>query len=350
MRARVAGSDLAGARHPAWRLSIRWSGETASMKDASFLRDFVPEFRQLSISDVHRALGNAWQWTREELSKSEMYELRSYAEAHGFTVDVMSDGTTWPRLRLPMPGSGTAAYCVRLAPAFHERGHILATFGRGGGAVSIVRESGREETAEVPDELGLRFLDEVAALDPLRIPNGSTCVIADGMSLECLVQEGRVNHRFFGDSPDPAIDPRQRGFAAALCRLAMDLAREPGTQLFLERVLVSDDRGLPVRVFEETPRRIRIFGGLTSSEAEALEALFASVAPGEPVVMDLSNFQGMGEALYPHFARFHARTGRTAWWARGFAVRQLIAAGIPRDLLFPDLASARAALRDGAAL
>ncbi|QSQ23922.1 hypothetical protein JY651_02755 [Pyxidicoccus parkwayensis] len=317
------------------------------MKDAALLKQFVPEFTHLSISDVHARLGSAWEWTVDALSESAMRQLRADAEARGFSVEAMSVGAARPRLKLPRPGSGTVGYCVRFAPAFLEQGHILATFGPAGGAVSIARETEVPETFEVPSERARRFLEEVAALDPLGIPDGATTVIVDGLLLECLVQEDRGNHRFFACSPRPDNDPRQYGFVAALTRLAMGAARESRTGTYLERVFGRLGRRLPVKVFEETPRRIRLFGLLTSSDAAALEALFASVAPEEAVVMDLSNLDAMGTALHPLFARFHARPGRTAWWGGRTAARHLVAAGIPRDCLHGDMESARAALGSG---
>jgi hypothetical protein len=63
-----------------------------------------------------------------------------------------------------------------------------------------------------------------------------------------------------------------------------------------------------------------------------LQSLFASVGSGEPVLMDLSNLEGMGTALHPLFA------------ASAPAARHLEAAGIPRNCLYEDLELARAAL------
>ena len=104
--------------------------------------------------------------------------------------------------------------------------------------------------------------------------------------------------------------------------------------------------GLPVKRFDEVPRRIRLFGGLTSTNAKELEALFASVSPDEPLLMDLSGFEGMGTLLYPLFTRFHTRPGRTAWWVNRSAARQLLGADIPRSHLHDTLEAARAALLD----
>lgn len=327
-----------------WRLSLHWSGETASLKEVAFLRQVIPSVCKERISEVRRQLAEGAEWKLDDLSEPAARKLRKEAEALGFTVEVRSQGEDRPRVRLPRPGSGTTGYCVRLSPSFHAKGYILATFGPAGGAVSIACGPSTTESAEVPNARGLRFLEEVTALDPLGIPDASSRGL-DGISLECLVQEARGNHQFFAWSPSPDGSPRQHGFVSALFRLAMDVAQEPATVKYLEQVFGYVSEGLPVRVFEETPRRIRLFGSLSSYDAKALQALFDSVGPGEPVLMDLSNLEGMGTLLHPLFARFHARTGRTVWWVNAPAVRHLQEAGIPRDCLYEELEWARAALK-----
>ncbi|MDY7232474.1 hypothetical protein [Hyalangium rubrum] len=329
-----------------WRLIIRWAGGTASLKEAALLKQFIPSFRQESISEVRQQLGRGAEWKLDGLSEPAARELRKEAEARGFTVDVRSRGEDRPRVRLPRPGSGMTGYCVRLSPSFDDKGHILATFGPAGSAVSIACGPSTAETVDVPNARGLQFLEEVTALDPLGIPDVSSLGL-DGISLECLVQEARGNHRFFAWSPSPDSSPRQHGFVMALFRLAMDVAQVPATVEYLEQVFGYVSSELPVKVFEETPRRIRLFGGLSSYHLEALQSLFDSVGPGEPVLMDLSNSEGMGTLLHPLFARFHARMGRTVWWVNAPAARHLGEAGIPRDCLYEEFESARAALLSG---
>ncbi len=344
IRAPVTGQTFGSIQPSTWRLRIRWSGETVTLKEAALLRQFVPGFGHLPISEVHQRLGGASEWTIDNLSEPSIRQVRKDAEDRGFTVDVLSKGADTPRLKLPRPGSGTTGYCVRLSPAFHEQGHILATFGPEGGAVSMARGNSSTETSEVPAARGLRFLEEVTALDPLGIPDASVRGL-DGIILECLIQEKQGNHRFFAWSPDPDHSPRQHRFGIALFRLAMEVARIPGTVEYLEQVHMYLSKGLPVKVFDETPRRIRLFGSLASTHAEALLSLFASLSPDEPVLMDLSNLEGMGTALHPLFARFHGRPGRTAWRVSAPAAHHLGEAGIPRDCLFEELELARAALR-----
>ncbi|RKG68329.1 hypothetical protein D7V80_13080 [Corallococcus sp. CA054B] len=91
------------------------------------------------------------------------------------------------------------------------------------------------EISEVPDARGLLFLDAIAKLDPLGIPDAAPGGI-DGITLECLIQESRGTRRFLAWSPRPEKEPRQHGFVVALLQLAMDVTREPETVRRLEQV------------------------------------------------------------------------------------------------------------------
>jgi len=100
------------------------------------------------------------------------------------------------------------------------------------------------------------------------------------------------------------------------------------------------DLGLPARDRGGAPRRLQLFGRLSSSQEAALTAFFATVTEDEAVVVDMRNFDGMGTLLYPLFRRFARRPGATAWVVSKMATRQLREAQVPEDQLRDDLADA----------
>ncbi len=343
------GGDF-GAEQPRWCLTIRWRGPHATLKDAALLRQFIPGLQSQSIPELHQWLRGLPAWKEDRLAEPALSTLRAEAEARGFLVEVAPveaapAGAVRPLLQLPPALPGRTQYSVHFSPAFHEQGYILVTLGPEGDSVSIAG-SGFAETAALSTERGLQLLDALSALDPLGIPDGHLMGM-DGITLRCHIQQENGSRTFTAWSPDARSAPRQHGFVRALYRLATEVAREPATVNYLEQLFGYIDNGLPVKVFDGVPRRIRLFGGLSSSDAEALEALFASVATEEPVLMDLSGFEGMGTLLHPLFGRFHARPGRTAWWVNAPAARHLKAVGVPPACLHQDLDSALAALRNG---
>ncbi|WPB73673.1 hypothetical protein KYC5002_32085 [Archangium violaceum] len=338
-----------------WRLRVLWGAKGPTQKEAALLRQFISEFKGMSITEVGEWLaGTAW-WEWRLLRNEEARRLQQEAEARGFRVETVEDGLDDPAiahvrslLRAHRDAHSEAArYWISFHPSFHEGGCILVTLGPGESLVSVASRA-HHETVPVPDERGLRFLEELAAIDPLGVP-GENQIGLDGISLTCLVEERQGRREFSTWSPDPKQYPREHGFVWAVYQLAMDAARGPATWRFLEEMfgyLNNNDERLPVKHFDEVPRRIRLFGSLSSMKEKALDTLFASVSPDEPLLMDLSNLERMGTLLYPRFAHFHARPGRTAWWVSAPAARHLLGAGIPRSHLHDTLEAARAALLD----
>lgn len=327
---------------PSWRIRIRWSAAPPTMKGAYLLRKLIPGLAGMSIQQVQAHFGRSSEWSTRGLSTESMQQYRTTAESFGFEVEVEDEGKRWREAQRPSAGSQASLHGVRFAPSFHEEGFILVSFGKARDSISIVREKGTE-TVDIPTERGVRFIEEVTALDPLSIPDERDIGL-DGIRLECFSHLEAGTRKFTTWSPNSQRYPRQYGFVQAVYQLAMDLAREPATVEFLEQLFGYLSAGLPLKVFEETPRRFRLFGRLSSYEGPPLEELFASIPPDEPVLMDLTGFESMGTILHPLFARFHARPGRTAWWVNTPASRHLTEAGIPAACLHTDRESALAAL------
>jgi hypothetical protein len=58
---------------------------------------------------------------------------------------------------------------------------------------------------------------------------------------------------------------------------------------------------LPAKLFEETPRRLRIYGHLSVMDRKGLTDLIAKVANEQALIVDFTNFGGMGTILYKEF-------------------------------------------------
>lgn len=239
---------------------------------------------------------------------------------------------------------GESNYTVWIQPALDQSGSITVTFGRAGDFLRIA-SGAHEETVPIPAGLGSRFLHEMAALEPLTIPQPPSKLMIDGIALLCRVRKEGGSNTFQLQSPRPAKEPRQCGFFVALYQLASDVVREPASVHFLEQFWYFGDSRLPVKVFDESPRRIRLFDGLSSDELGELQEFFESIPREEPVLMDLSGFRGMGTVLYPLFVGFQERPGRTVWWVNEYTSWQLSEAGLPPASLFRHWEKALVALR-----
>jgi type II secretory pathway component PulF len=94
------------------------------------------------------------------------------------------------------------------------------------------------------------------------------------------------------------------------------------------------DLGLPARFTPGKLRTLRLFGSLTSHDREALRSVFESVSDGLPLVIDMTNFGGMGTVLYPIFVQFAKRKGHLAWACSEHAKHHLKAMGLNESRIF----------------
>ncbi len=124
---------------------------------------------------------------------------------------------------------------VRFRPAFHPETELFIGLGPDEDFLRITTH-GHEEVAPISLERGVAFLDELAAVDPLAIPNGHQGGI-DGIQVDCHLQQANGDWAFSAWSPSPRHHPRQHAFITAVCRLAADVARQPASTHLLRTLL-----------------------------------------------------------------------------------------------------------------
>ncbi|HUY89661.1 MAG TPA: hypothetical protein VMV10_13075 [Pirellulales bacterium] len=177
-----------------------------------------------------------------------------------------------------------------------------------------------EEVAEAPVETARRFWQAIADLDLPTIRVEKSLGL-DGMSISVVHTCGDTMTSFETWSPDPG-SPEGK-FVALLYSLGWELLKEQASIQRLEQLHGYLRLGLPARVIHGEVATLRLFGILSSNEARELRQLFASIPPGTPLVLDMTNFEGMGTLLYPIFAEFATRHPIIGWAASAIARRQI---------------------------
>lgn len=177
-----------------------------------------------------------------------------------------------------------------------------------------------EEVAEAPLATTQRFWESIAALDAPTIQVEKSLGI-DGMSISAVYICGDTTSSFETWSPNPS-SPEGK-FVVLLYDLAWELLREQASIERLEHLHGYLSLGLPARVIQGEVATLRLFGILSSRDARELSQLFASIPPGKPLVLDMTNFEGMGKLLYPIFAEFAAQHPIIGWAASAMARRQI---------------------------
>jgi hypothetical protein len=95
------------------------------------------------------------------------------------------------------------------------------------------------------------------------------------------------------------------------------------------------DFGIPVRVIESNPKRLRIYCGLSSTMEKDLRRAIKQIKPEEPLIVDMSNFDFMGILLCPVFRPLIERPGKTRWIASKRAMPYLKMMQVPTQLIEP---------------
>ena len=89
------------------------------------------------------------------------------------------------------------------------------------------------------------------------------------------------------------------------------------------------DFGIPVRIIEGNPKRLRIYRHLSSDMEDELSKIIRYIKPAEDLIVDMSNFDGMGTMLCPVFRPLIERPGSTGWIASAEAMPYLEAMAVP---------------------
>ncbi len=194
------------------------------------------------------------------------------------------------------------------------------------------------EKAELDETSAARLWNQLDKLGPFEISD-SESIGLDGMPVDSAYCTVEAAHSFAAWSP--SIDSPQGRFAITLYKLAWDSLSDSTCIERLEQLHGYLHLGLPYRFLEESPRRLRLFGRLSSQDEGGLRELFASVPRDEPIVIDMENFEGMGTLLYPLFVEFANSSDRLAWVGPPSAPTYLGEVGLPDSAICDSIDDAR---------
>ena len=194
------------------------------------------------------------------------------------------------------------------------------------------------EAAEVSTHRAHAFWTGVEVLDFSSTPSRTLGV--DGMTVNGVLTRGPKVAAFEIWSPEPPSPAHQ--YAAALWSLADDSLRQEENVRLLEQLHRYLGLGLPVKVVRGAFTTIRLFGALSTHDESGLRSTLGQVRSDVPVLMDMTNLDGMGTRLHALFAEFAERKGSTAWVASRSALDHLAAIGVPSVMIFEDRDAAAA--------
>jgi hypothetical protein len=200
----------------------------------------------------------------------------------------------------------------------------------------------RKETRHLTSARFSDFAEQLAVLRPAEIEDIPSATL-DGMQRCCEHRDRSGVHGFrFWHSP---ADHPGALFVRQVYDVAIELLREEPSLAVLESLHGYLGLGLSAKHFPGRPYVVRIFGSLAASDRRALETSLAKVPAEVPLLLDLSNFDGMGALLHPVLRELHRRSGPTVYWATGERARMhLEAIGVATSVIFGSREDALAAL------
>jgi hypothetical protein len=202
-----------------------------------------------------------------------------------------------------------------------------------------------KETAALDDLQSLSFRSSMDALAPHGIQDLHRSYF-DGIRFEGEFWEAPDRYNIFC-AGNPGHDSAQYHFAKAVYELAATALRDERSVRILEHIHMYLGLGLPAKDLGGDPHRVRLFGSIGPDDETELALFLDGLSSSEPLLLDLSNCDGMGTLIYPTFARFlDLRKGTpTVWWATDQIRPHLEALGVPPSNILNTREEAEVALR-----
>lgn len=200
-----------------------------------------------------------------------------------------------------------------------------------------------QETIAVPFEQADAFWKLMTSLNPASVRPKKVLGL-DGMSIIAAYQDWAAESEFESWSPDPTSPEGE--YLGLIYRLGWEVLRNETSIERLEGLHGYLRLGLSARIIPGEVKCLRLFGSLTSSDERALRKVFESLPKEEPLLVDMTNFDGMGTLLFPAFVDFSSGHNQLAWAVSKDARRYIEAMKMQEPVLFDTVAEATRWLRE----
>ncbi len=181
-----------------------------------------------------------------------------------------------------------------------------------------------------------RILDTISLL---KIPYDTLDIGNDGITIYVdIIQDGQTN-KFWSWSPSRKNQPTQYKFLDAV----FDLINKklPKEENYIEDVQDYLSYGLGIKIKGENPMIIKMYGDYSIDDANELQLFFDSLPRDKPIIMNMSNFGGMGSILDDYFTVCDRKHEKMIWVTPGNLRNYFAQVGIDTNKMAPDIESAK---------
>ena len=155
-----------------------------------------------------------------------------------------------------------------------------------------------------------------------------------------------VHNSYYQDTIKNTFDfwsPRKGSKEHKIVEAVIGLSRQKFTKIKYQEHFESleqyFDFGLPCKKVSDNPYEIRIYGSLTSHRERELNKFIAELPSDRPIIIDMTNFEGMGTMYYPLFKSLATRNKSIVWVTKYNQILKEI--GVDTTKIVPDIATAR---------
>lgn len=156
-------------------------------------------------------------------------------------------------------------------------------------------------------------------------------LILDGIMVECEVDFGSGLKRFRFHSPEQSM--RSHQLAEQLIRLCFEKFQSTKAIEILEQIEGYFSFSEHWKIIQSDPFTCKIHGSLCVYDQEGIAQFFESIKPQHNILVDLTNFEGMGTVLYDTFKQFNSEVS-AKWMVKQDnerVINQLTEIGILKD-------------------
>jgi hypothetical protein len=167
----------------------------------------------------------------------------------------------------------------------------------------------------------------------------------DGITVYNTILQDSTEHKFKFWSPRKDRAPQEHKLVEAVLGLSRRKFTAPKEQEYFESLEQYFDFGLPCKITSTDPFEVRIYGSLSSDAEQELTKFIHLLPSNRPVLIDMTNFEGMGTMFYPLFRSLLARNNRIVWVASKWSRNQLQEIEVPANRITMSTAEGQALIK-----
>jgi hypothetical protein len=182
------------------------------------------------------------------------------------------------------------------------------------------------------------FFSALGKIDLLKIKTNNNQGL-DGIEVRNFVSDKSSRNEFYFWSPNKGSQEHR------IVEALLELSRAAFTDIkhieYFESLEQYFDFGLPCKIVNKDPWEARIYGVLSVDDesTRALTEFLNSLPSDRPILIDMTNFQGMGTLFYPLFKELITRNKNIVWAAENN--EQLLEIGVDKDRIVSDVSQGK---------